>query len=100
MFKHFTKIFFSVLLIAFSFANFAKAETTIRVVDWQSGVGGITNSCTNMGENFYDYEQVQVNCPSCTTPEPIGLDKVWKDFNKVFLKDHTTPDELREKGVI
>ena len=54
----------------------------------------------HMGENFYDYEQVQVNCPSCTTPEPIGLDKVWKDFNKVFIKDHTTPDELREKGVI
>ena len=52
MFKHFIKIFFSALLIAFSFANFAKAETTIRVVDWQSGVGGITNSYADFIKEF------------------------------------------------
>ena len=44
MTKHFIKIVFSALLITFSYANFVKAETIIRVVDWQSGVGGITNS--------------------------------------------------------
>ena len=44
MLKHYIKLMFSVLLITFSFAQFAKAETVIRVVDWQSGVGGITNA--------------------------------------------------------
>ena len=44
MTKHFLKIVFSALLITLSYANFVKAETIIRVVDWQSGVGGITNS--------------------------------------------------------
>ena len=44
MIKHFTKLFVSALLITLGYANFAKADTVITVVDWQSGVGGITNA--------------------------------------------------------
>ena len=64
----------------------------------------MNDQCKQCNGNHYITKmqpiRVQVNCPSCTTPEPIDLDKVWKDFNKVFLKDHTTPDEIRERGVI
>ena len=52
MTKHFIKIVFSALLITFSYANFVKAETIIRVVDWQSGVGGITNSYADFIKEF------------------------------------------------
>ena len=52
MFKYFIKLFLSAFLIAFSFANITKAETVIRVVDWQSGVGGITNSYADFIKEF------------------------------------------------
>ena len=52
MFKHFIKVFFSALVITFGFANFTKAETVIQVVDWQSGVGGITNSYADFIKEF------------------------------------------------
>ena len=52
MLKHYIKLLFSVLLITFSFAQFAKAETVIRVVDWQSGVGGITNAYADFIKEF------------------------------------------------
>ena len=52
------------------------------------------------GENFHRYEKVTASCPSCTKLEPIGLQQVWKDFNKVFFNDHAEPNELRKKGLI
>ena len=55
---------------------------------------------TYKGENFYDYEKVQINCPSCTQSEPLGLHQVWKDFNKVFLKEHVEPKDFRKKGLL
>ena len=43
MLKNLMKLFFAVLISAF-FSISTKAETVIKVVDWQSGVGGITNA--------------------------------------------------------
>ena len=52
MFKHFIK-FFALVSILFSFSVFADGhEKTIRVVDWQSGVGGITNSYADFIKEF------------------------------------------------
>ncbi len=52
MIKHFTKLFVSALLITLGYANFAKADTVITVVDWQSGVGGITNAYADFIAKF------------------------------------------------
>ena len=52
MFRHFIK-FFALVSILFSFSVFADGhEKTIRVVDWQSGVGGITNSYADFIKEF------------------------------------------------
>ena len=45
--------FFALVSILFSFSVFADGhEKTIRVVDWQSGVGGITNSYADFIKEF------------------------------------------------
>ena len=52
MIKYFIK-FFALVSILFSFSVFADGhEKTIRVVDWQSGVGGITNSYADFIKEF------------------------------------------------
>ena len=52
MFKHLTK-FVALVSILFSFSVFADGhEKIIRVVDWQSGVGGITNSYADFIKEF------------------------------------------------
>ena len=52
MFKHFIK-FFALVSILFSFNVFADGhEKIIKVVDWQSGVGGITNSYADFIKEF------------------------------------------------
>ena len=44
---------FSLALLVSAFVSIsAKAETTITVVDWQSGVGGITNSYADFIKEF------------------------------------------------
>ena len=58
----------------------------------------VANNST--GDTEISHEKVQANCPSCTQSEPIELQQVWKDFNKVFLKEHVEPDELRERGLL
>ena len=52
MIKNFTKLFVSALLITLGYANFTKADTVINVVDWQSGVGGITNAYADFIAKF------------------------------------------------
>ena len=52
------------------------------------------------GENFHHYDKVTAPCPSCTQSEPIGLHQVWKDFNKVFLKEYVEPKDFRKKGLL
>jgi hypothetical protein len=55
---------------------------------------------TYKGENFYDYEKVQVNCPSCTQPEPLGLDQVAKEFYRAFNNVPVEPKDFRKKGLL
>ena len=51
MFKLFRN-FLIALLLTFSFSSIVRSETVIRVVDWQSGVGGITNAYADFIEKF------------------------------------------------
>jgi len=55
---------------------------------------------TYKGENFYDYEKVQVNCPSCTQSEPLGLDQVAKEFYRAFNNTPVEPKDFRKKGLL
>ena len=52
MFKHLFKVLISTLIISLGLGNIAKAETVISVVDWQSGVGGITHAYADFIAKF------------------------------------------------
>ena len=51
MFKNFIK-FLVIGLITLSFTTFTRAETVLKVVDWQGGVVGITDSYAEFIKNF------------------------------------------------